>query len=68
MKPIHPSQDKPGTTSPADHSNQRVQTGALSGGQPGEGVNASSSAAGQQNVDAAAGQGMEYGEKALKPR
>jgi hypothetical protein len=44
-----------------------VQTGALSGGQPGQGVNTSSSPAGQSNVDAAAAQGVEYG-KNDKPR
>lgn len=38
-----------------------VQTGALAGGQPGQGVNTSSSKAGQSNVDAAAAQGTEYG-------
>lgn len=68
MKPDPSSQSKPGTPSPADRSNQRVQTGALSGGQPGEGVNTSSSAAGQSNVDAAAAQGVTYGKDERKPR
>ena len=42
-------------------STQPVQTGALSGGQPGVGVNTSSSKTGQSNADAAAAQGTEYG-------
>jgi hypothetical protein len=40
-----------------------VQTGALPGGQPGHGVNTSSSEPGQSNVDAAARQGTEYGRR-----
>lgn len=44
-----------------------VQTGALSGGQPGEGVNTSSSPSGQSNTDAATAQGVEYGAKNERP-
>ncbi len=52
-------QDKAGTSTRA----RPVQTGALPGNQPGQGVNTSSSAPGQQAMDAAVGQGVEYGEK-----
>jgi hypothetical protein len=55
------SQGKPDAPLPSERSDQSVQTGALPGGQPGQGVNTSSSAAGQSNVDAAAQQGVEYG-------
>ena len=55
------SQGKPERPSPGERRGQPVQTGALPGGQPGQGVNTSSSAAGQSNVDAAAQQGVEYG-------
>ena len=44
-----------------------VQTGALPGGQPGHGVNTSSSPAGQSNVDAAEREGVEYGRKNERP-
>ncbi len=40
-----------------------AQTGALPGGQPGQGVNTSTSPAGQSNMDAAVQQGVEYGKK-----
>jgi len=40
-----------------------VQTGALPGGQPGQGVNTSASEPGQSNVDAAQAEGTEYGRK-----
>ena len=56
-------QGKPTPESPT----RRVQTGALSGGQPGEGVNTSSSPAGQSNMDAAVAQGVEYGKKNERP-
>lgn len=55
------SQGKPDTPSPSERHAQPVQTGALPGGQPGQGVNTSSSPTGQSNVDAAARQGVEYG-------
>ena len=51
----------PANLDKASSTDRPVQTGALSGGQPGEGVNTSSSNAGQSNVDAAAAQGTEYG-------
>ena len=55
------------TTTPASPANldkspaRPVQTGALSGGQPGEGVNTSASRPGQSNMDAAVRQGTAYG-------
>ncbi len=55
------------TTTPASPANldkastRPVQTGAQSGGQPGQGVNTSASKPGQSNMDAAVGQGTEYG-------
>ena len=55
------SQDKPDPSPPSEGRGQPVQTGALPGGQPGQGVNTSSSPTGQSNVDAAARQGVEYG-------
>lgn len=55
------SQGKPEAPSPSERRDQPVQTGALPGGQPGQGVNTSSSATGQSNVDAAVRQGIEYG-------
>jgi hypothetical protein len=61
MKQNPPSEDKPAASSPSQHDDPPVQTGALAGGQPGQGVNTSSSPAGQSNVDAAARQGVEYG-------
>ena len=57
------SPDKPNASSPAERDYQAVQTGALPGGQPGQGVNTSSSPTGQSNVDAAVQQGTEYGKK-----
>jgi hypothetical protein len=57
------SQGKPEVSSPSERRGQLVQTGALPGGQPGQGVNTSSSPAGQSNVDAAVRQGVEYGKK-----
>ena len=54
---------KPDTTPQDERAARPVQTGALSGGQPGVGVNTSSSEAGQQNADAAEAEGVEYGEK-----
>ena len=55
------SQGKPEASSASDSHSQPVQTGALPGGQPGQGVNTSSSPPGQSNVDAAVRQGVEYG-------
>ena len=55
------SQGKPATSSPSERGSQPVQTGALPGGQPGQGANTSSSPTGQSNVDAAVRQGVEYG-------
>lgn len=54
---------KPDASSPSERRSQPVQTGALPGGQPGQGVNTSSSPTGQSNVDAAVRQGVEYGKK-----
>ena len=54
-------QGKPEASSPSERRSQPVQTGALPGGQPGQGVNTSSSPTGQSNVDAAVRQGVEYG-------
>jgi hypothetical protein len=54
-------QGKPEEPSPGESRDESVQTGALPGGQPGQGVNTSSSPAGQSNVDAAVRQGVEYG-------
>jgi hypothetical protein len=55
------SQGKPDPSSPDERGGRPVQTGALPGGQPGEGVNTSSSPTGQSNVDATVQQGVEYG-------
>jgi len=56
----------PPPTPPSPATSQRpgvpVQTGALPGGQPGQGVDTSSSAPGQSNVDATIREGTEYGE------
>ncbi len=54
-------QAKPDASSSSEPRGRPVQTGALPGGQPGQGVNTSSSPAGQQNVDAAHAEGVEYG-------
>ncbi len=52
-----------------DGTNDRpVQTGALSGGQPGQGVDRSASPRGQSNVDASVEQGTEYGNRHRDPR
>jgi hypothetical protein len=67
MNQNHSPQGKPDAPRSGEHAAPPVQTGALSGGQPGQGVNTSSSPAGQSNVDAAAAQGVEYG-KHDKPR
>ena len=61
MNTIPSSQGKPDAPSPSESRGQPVQTGALPGGQPGQGVNTSSSPTGQSNVDAAVRQGVEYG-------
>jgi hypothetical protein len=61
-------QDKPGTSSPSAGDGEPVQTGALPGGQPGEGVNTSSSPTGQSNVDAQVREGVEYGKTGVTPR
>lgn len=57
------SQGKPEASSSSERRGQPVQTGALPGGQPGQGVNTSTSPTGQSNVDAAVRQGVEYGKK-----
>ncbi len=61
------SPGKPDVSSPNAPRDRPVQTGALSGGQPGQGVNTSSSPAGQSNADAAAREGTEYGKKNERP-
>ena len=61
------SQRQPDQSSPPKGDDQHVQTGALPGGQPGYGVNTSSSAPGQSNVDAAVAEGVEYGKKNERP-
>jgi len=58
-RPTMPSSDKP--------HGQAIQTGALSGGQPGQGVD-TPSCKGQSNVDAAVAQGVEYGKDNLRKR
>jgi hypothetical protein len=63
MKKNPSSQDKAEGSSPSASRDKPVQTGALPGGQPGQGVNTSSSPTGQSNVDAAMRQGVEYGNK-----
>lgn len=62
MKTNPSSQGKPDAPSTSERTGRPVQTGALPGLQPGQGVNTSSSAAGQSNVDAAVREGTEYGE------
>ncbi len=62
------SKGKPDASPPGERRDQPIQTGALSGGQPGQGVNTSSSPAGQSNVDAATRQGVEYGKNDRKQR
>jgi hypothetical protein len=52
---------KPETSSPSERGSRPVQTGALPGGQPGQGANTSSSPTGQSNADATVRQGVEYG-------
>ena len=61
MKTNPSSQGKTEASSATDRHGRPVQTGALPGGQPGQGVNTSSSPPGQSNVDAAVRQGVEYG-------
>ena len=68
MNPNPSSPSQPDKSSPGARRDQPVQTGALPGGQPGQGVNTSSSAPGQSNVDAAVAQGTEYGKKDLDKR
>ena len=58
---------KPEPSSPTERGRQPVQTGALSGGQPGQDAN-TSAAKGQSNVDAAFAEGVEYGEHKHPPR
>jgi len=58
----HSSSAQPDRTSPDRRPDPPVQTGALPGGQPGQGVDTSSSAPGQSNVDATIREGTEYGE------
>ncbi len=60
-------QAKSDAPSPGKGGKPPVQTGALPGGQPGHGVNTSSSAPGQSNVDAVAAEGVEYGKKNERP-
>ena len=61
-------QGKPEGSSPSERRDKPVQTGALPGGQPGQGVNTSSSPTGQSNVDAAVRQGVEYGKNDRQQR
>ena len=61
------SPGKPDVSTPDARRDQPLQTGALPGGQPGQGVNTSSSPAGQSNVDAAAREGTEYRKKNERP-
>jgi len=58
----------PEASPPSGRPPEPVQTGALPGGQPGQGVNASSSAPGQSNVDAIERLGTEYGKDNRKNR
>ncbi len=60
-------QPRPTTPSSDKQRGQPIQTGALSGGQPGQGVDTPSSK-GQSNVDAAVAQGVEYGKDNLRKR
>ena len=63
MNPNPSTPGKPDASPQDERAARPVQTGALSGGQPGVGVNTSSSEPGQQNADAAEAEGIEYGEK-----
>ena len=63
-----PPQSNPAGSSPCGSRDKPVQTGALPGGQPGQGVNTSSSPTGQSNVDAAVRQGVEYGKNDRQQR
>jgi len=63
MNPNPSPPGQPTAPPPSERRDRPVQTGALPGGQPGQGVNSSSSEPGQSNVDAAEAQGTEYGEK-----
>ena len=67
MNTIPSSQAKPKASPPSERDGRPVQTGALPGGQPGQGVNTSSSPTGQSNVDAAVRQGVEYGKNDRHP-
>lgn len=60
-------QEKPVPASPADRDRAPVQTGALPGGQPGQDANTPASK-GQSNVDAAFGEGVDYGEHERRRR
>ncbi len=51
----------PGKSPAGERDGTPVQTGSLPGGQPGQGVNTSSSRDGQSNVDAVEREGTEYG-------
>ena len=62
------SPGKPDASPTTQRGDRAVQSGALSGGQPGQGINTSSSPAGQSNADAAARQGTDYGNKDRDPR
>ena len=62
------TQGKSEGSSPSERLDKPVQTGALPGGQPGQGVNTSSSPAGQSNVDAAVRQGVDYGKNERQQR
>jgi hypothetical protein len=62
-----PSQRQSDAFSSGTGGDRPVQTGALPGGQPGRGVNTSSSAPGQSNVDAAVREGVEYKRKNERP-
>lgn len=59
--------DAPSPTPSSERAQPQVQTGALSGGQPGQGVNTSASKPGQQNADAATAEGVEYRERNERP-
>ena len=52
-QPLAKLRFRPNESSPAERRDQAVQTGALPGSQPGQGVDTSSSLTGQSNVDAA---------------
>lgn len=64
----NPSPSNTPNPPPSERRAPPVQTGSLPGGQPGTGLNTSSSAAGQSNADAAEAQGVEYGKDKLRER